>query len=446
MLITWERVIALRIGIIGPKDLVVLARKIIKAECSEVQLVDLIYKSYLESPEIVIENQDRTDGLFFCGKLPFKAAESRVEKKVPWVFLPRNKNTLFRAMLEASFTNNYDIKKLSIDTYDKDLIYSAYKEIGVSEKNLDIYIAEQKILEHGYNDYLCEFHLHNYREHGVSCIITGANQVYNELLRLKMPCILTIPAEDVIISIFNKLHFTYLSRISEESNIAIIAVQVDTPSIYSVNSNDEYSFIFRKMKILEKVYLFVSQIDASVITNNQNEFLIFTTKKILESATNNLESIYLLDLIHETTDQNINIGIGYGKTVKEAKFNAFAGVTKSKRHGGDVAFAVIATDKVIGPLRCVKNNDTPMIDKEYLHISARTGISINAIHKIYMVINKFNNREFTSREMADVCEMSYRNMDRIISKLIDGGFCEIVGERIMRETGRPTRILRLSEL
>ncbi|MEA4849408.1 MAG: hypothetical protein VB106_19410 [Clostridiaceae bacterium] len=436
----------MKLGIIGPKQMVSLIHNTIKTEYSDVQLIDLIYNDYSEAPKIVFKNQAGTDALLFCGKLPFKAVEALVKKEVPWAFLPRTKNTLFRAMLEAHFTQKYDIKNISIDTYDKDLVYSAYKEIGVSGDNLDIYIAEQRILEYNYNDYLCEFHLHNYREHGVSCIISGANTVYHELLKMKLPCILTIPAEDVILSIFNQLHFTYLSKIREESQIVVIAVQVDTPSIYSVNRNDEYMFISKNMKILEKIYLFASHIDAAVVCNNQNEFLLFTTKKILESATNNLESIYLLDLIRDITNQNINIGIGYGKTVREAKFNAFDGVIKSKLYGGNVAYAVIESGEVIGPLRCVKNEITPTIDKEYLRISSRTGISTNTAYKIYMAIDKFNNREFTSKEMADVCGMSHRNMDRIISRLIDCGFCKIVGERIIHGIGRPSRILKLLEL
>ncbi len=436
----------MKVGLIGPKDIVVRTHNIIKTENPNDQLVDLPYKNYLDSPQIVCENQEFVDVLLFAGKLPFKVTEVNVEKKVPWEYMPRRKNTLFRAMLEASFTNKYDIENISIDTYEEDLIFGAYQEIGAKTENLNLYIAEQKILEPDYFDYLLEFHLSNYREHHVSCIITGVSEIYYGLTRLGMPCIRTLAAEEIIISTYNRLQLKYYAQVYQNNLIAVIAVRLDLPSVYSLQRGEEYLHVIRNMKILEKINLFASQLDAAVTTNNYTEFLIFTTKKILELETNNLESIYLLDLIQEISECSTKIGIGYGSTVRDAKYNAYRGVVKAESYPGNAAFAVMEGNEIIGPIRCVKSNKEAYVDKEYLNVSIRTGISTNTLHCIYSAITHFEKREFTSRELANLCDMSPRNMDRIILKLLDAGLCEIVGERLMKDTGRPRRILKLSKL
>jgi len=437
----------MKVGLIGPRDIVSRTHSIIKQEHPNDQLVDLPYGIYLESPEIVLKNQPFMDALLFAGKLPFKIAEVEVEKKIPWEYMPRRKNTLFRAMLEASFVKHYDIKSISIDTYEDDLVHSAYQEIGVKSVNLNIYIAEQKILKPDYMNYLCKFHMDNYQDRNVSCVITGVSEIYYEMQKLGIPCIRTVAAEDIIISTYNQLKLKHYAQIFHDNQIAVIAIKVETPSIYSTQSNNEYSYVINNMKILEKIHSFASRFDAAITTYNQSEFLIFTTKKILELETNNLESIYLLDLIQETAEQNIKIGIGYGQSIRNAKFNAYNGVAKAMAYDGNVEFVIMEENETKEPIKYyIKNKHVQLIDKVYFDISKRTGISINTIHKIYTAIAYFEKNEFTTREFAIVCDMSQRNMDRIISKLIDAHFCEIVGERLMKDTGRPSRILKLLDL
>lgn len=433
----------MKVGLIGPKDVLVRTHHIIKAENPNDQLIDLPYETYLESPCIVRENQEHVDALLFGGKIPFKLAEAQIEKKVPWEYMPRRKNTLFRAMLEATFTKKYDITNISIDTYGQSLVIGAYQEIGANTDRLNVHIAQDKILDPHYKDYLMHFHLTNYQEKHVSCIITGVSEVYHSLLKLDAPCIRTLAAEDIIIATYSQLQLKYCAQVYQNRLIAVIAVRVDTPSIYSLQRGEEYLNVVRNMKIIEKINLFASQLDAAVTTNNYTEFLIFTSKEILELETNNLESVYLLDLIQEISACSVKIGIGYGSTVKDAKYNAYSGVMKAAAYPGSVAFAVIEGHEIIGPIQRVKDNDKPFIDKDYLDISLRTGISTNTLHNLYVAMTHFDKGEFTSRELANLCDMSPRNMDRIITKLLDAGLCEIVGERLMKSTGRPRRILRL---
>ena len=61
-------------------------------------------------------------------------------------------------------------------------------------------------------------------------------------------------------------------------------------------------------------------------------------------------------------------------------------------------------------------------------------------------IVKEEKADFTSRELAAICGVSVRTMDRIILKLCDAGYCEVISEKLMHKSGRPSRILRLHPL
>lgn len=83
----------------------------------------------------------------------------------------------------------------SYDTLDRELILSAYEEIGINHKNARFFLAEQHLLDPGYLPYLIEFHTTNYLRKGAACCITGLTEIAGELRQRKIPCAVTLPAE-----------------------------------------------------------------------------------------------------------------------------------------------------------------------------------------------------------------------------------------------------------
>jgi transcription initiation factor IIE alpha subunit len=55
----------------------------------------------------------------------------------------------------------------------------------------------------------------------------------------------------------------------------------------------------------------------------------------------------------------------------------------------------------------------------------------------------YNIEDTTSRELAQLYGVTLRSMNRILSKLEDHGYIEIVGKKKLSKKGRPSRILRL---
>lgn len=431
-------------GIVGPAIMVYRAHDLIKNKYPEFELTDLIYKEYSETSNLVEANQSKLDAILFIGKISFKVSEEIVKATIPWEYTPRHGSTLLKTLLEASIIRKYDITSISFDTYDRELLYDVYKEIGFKQENLKLYVAEQKISSKSYIDYLYRFHTNNYYSNKVSCIITGVMNLFKMLQHNNIPCVFMFPAANVILATAEKLRLRYLAQSNRNNQIVVMTVQIDFPSEYSVIKSDEYENIINRMKISECIYLFASKIKAAVVEVNYKEYIVFTTKKILETETNNYENIYLFELIEEKTLRTMSIGIGYGETAQDAKFNAYAGLNKAVGMGGNTGFTVYENGEIKGPLKRKAEKHQNFLDKKLSNISEKTGISINTIYKIYNAAEKCNNQIFSSKELANLCEINQRSMDRFLQKLEAHEFCETVGKKMTSNTGRASRIIKLT--
>ncbi len=434
----------MKIGIIGTGILVDRFRKVIKKENPEAELVDLKYTYYTEAVELVERNQRHLDGILFPGRTPLKLVEKHVAAVIPWDHVPKDGSTLYRTLLEIA-TKRYDITRLSFDSFLPEDLYDAYMEFGVAKEDLRLLVASQKeIAEEGYTEYLYEFHKSAYLRGMCQCCVTGLSDVYIRMKKEQLPCVLLSPTSKIILQSYSKLHLKCMNQNSEKSQIVVIAVNIDMPDEYSITRDDEYLYMLNKMKVAEKVYLFGGRIAAAIVEYSTQGYLMFTTKEIIETETDNFKSIYLLDLVNETNIKNVSIGIGYGHNAKDAKFNAFDGMAKAKASGGNAAFLVYDTEEVKGPLRYHKQENNSVIDKEFTEVSEKTGISTNTLFKLYSIAMREKKTTFTSRDLAKLCDMSRRNMDRLIQKLENSGYCDVVGERMLASTGRPSRIIKLN--
>jgi hypothetical protein len=172
--------------------------------------------------------------------------------------------------------------------------------------------------------------------------------------------------------------------------------------------------------------------------------MLFTTRKILEYETKNLRELPLLNKVKQRTNHTISIGIGFGMTAREAKSNAIYGKNKALKAGGHQCFIVHKRDKVdrINPTEL--NNSHPQLsNSNFKGISDETGISVNNIYQIKIIMDLYKKDTFTSQELSKEFGNSLRSMNRIIEKLELAGYVEVVGKRIIGKAGRPSRVLKI---
>lgn len=433
----------MKILYVGPEMVTEKLEAVSREYFPSLETDSLKYKNYTEAPALIEGYKGKTDAILFGGKTPFKHYEKNVKNKVLCDYIPRHDTTLYRAMFEAVYLRKYDVSRLSIDTYDEKITRRLYNEIGIAYRENQMYFAEQRILEEGYTEYVLDFHRNNYEKNHVNCCITGLEQVYYVLEREGLPVVLCLPSEDTIRQSINSLQARIRAQKNCENQIVVVAVKIDMPSEYSLMKDDEYAYLSQRLKILDRLYHFNNRLEGVLVEQGRSEFMIFTTKKVIESETSNFKDIYLLNLLQDVSMLNTYIGIGYGNTANSSKFNAYKGIRMAQRHGGQAAYAVLEDGEVVGPVGSSSNGrQQENFDERFYQIARETGLSANTVYKIFSSITKEGKTEFTSKELAGICGVSVRTMDRIVLKLCDAGYCEVISEKLMSKYGRPSRILR----
>ena len=412
-------------------------------EITEIQLVladqiDSIVK-YLHAQEQYF------DGIIFTGKIPYDLMNHAMHSKTPWVYIDQNHSQLQRTLLEASFLKQYDLLNVSIDSYDKATVYNAYSEVGIDCDQLTLRISELDIFDPEFLNDLKAFHIHNYNHENSSFCITGVSSIYEALISENIPCMLLNPTVDTIKQTIHSLKLKKRSQVNEGSQIVALSIEIDLGNAYSLINENEYQVMLEKTKITEEIYLFAQRIQAAVIEVGVREYLLFSTKNIIELETKNMQNLTLLKDIEDKTFSTVSVGIGFGVTAREAKYNANLGMQRSKRSGGNQAFSVI--DGIFeGPMTSVRTNVSEVseiIDSTYQTIADASGISINTIFRLHCIMDENKKDCFTSKELADQFGNSNRSMNRILEKLELAGYVEVVGKKVVEGAGRPSRIVKL---
>lgn len=433
----------MKILYVGPEMVTDKMEKISREYFPSLEIDSIKYKHYASAPGLIENYPEKADAILFGGKTPFKLYEKKAENKILCDYIPRHDTTLYRAMFEAVYLRKYDVSSLSIDTYDEKITRRLFNETGIAYQERQMYFAEQRYLEEDYEQYVLEFHRGNYEKNHVRCCMTGLEQVYYALRREGLPVVLCMPSEDTIRQSVNNLQMRVRAQKNSENQIVVVAVKMDMPSEYSLMKDDEYAYLSQRLKILDRLYHFNSRIEGVLVEQGRSEFMIFTTKKVIETETDNYKDIYLLDALRDVSVINTYIGIGYGATANDSKFNAYEGIKIAQRHGGQVAYVVLEGGDVIGPVGASQNGKRKEnFDERFYQIARESSLSANTVYKIFSSITKDGKTEYTSKELAGICGVSVRTMDRIVLKLCDAGYCEVISEKLMSKYGRPSRILR----
>ena len=384
------------------------------------------------------------DGIIFTEKILYDIMNHNMHSQNPWVYIETDESQLQRILLEAILKHNMDITEISIDSYSENTVKTIYEDFGLNPGEYLAHVSNINIFNETLIDDLFKFHQNNYLSQPNLVAITGISTVYRMLQSHKVPSLLLTPNVN---SIKNKL-YNLLEKIKLEnmiiSQIVVISIEIDVNNEYDLISENEYSIMLEKTRITEEAYKFAQRIQAAVIETEKN-YLLFTTKQIVEFETKNLRELSILSYIKNKTNNTISVGIGFGITAREAKSNAIIGKNKALKMGGNQCFVVYDRKRIerITPLDKASNNNLSPLYLPYKDISEKSGVSINNIYRLKCIIDIYKKNTFTSLELSEEFGNSLRSMNRIIEKLEQAGYIEVVGKKIVDNAGRPSRILKL---
>ncbi len=358
-----------------------------------------------------------------------------------WEYMPLHEGSLTNAILQGLY-NGYDIKHISIDCYSIEHLKELFRILNIKLSSVEILNLNIDTVCENCNDLALNFHINNYKKNKNTCIITALNTVHKQILDLNINNFFAEPTESVIKQIFQNILLKYNLQINKKSQIVIGYIQINFPNEYSIINLNEYYYMMEKNKLSEIIYLFAQNIKAAVTEVSFNTYQLVSTRNILEVETNNFRTFSILDSVSKNSLHTLSIGFGYGKTADEAKSNANLAMMKSQKTAENCVYVIYENKEVLGPIKNTFLETDNKIDSKLLSISEKCNISLNKIFNIYNAINKYKKNTFTPKELSNICKMSIRSTNKLLTILENNGYTELVGKKFSEGSGRPSRIIK----
>lgn len=435
----------MKIAVISPETFVPRMQNI-APEFETIVFTYLTYHKYEEIEEIIVKARYHYDAFLFSGLLSYHAAKKYFHKNLICTVLPRYEGEILSALLKVS-TMGHDINRVSFDTYLPESIAEAYREIGIPKKVPDLISMKGSYDDYHYNEMIYYFHKAAYDSGRTDICVTTHNEVASLLTEDGIPNIKSERTYDTIRLSIRNLQMKYLDMQKNQKHLAVIGIQTRMDSDYNTIANNEHQYITDRLRIMEQAYLTAQTLQAAVVEGLHDTIYLFTTREILERETKGYTHFQIADQLHHKIFTRLFMGIGLGSTMAEAKQNALLGMKRSEKYSIPSVFLVYDTNTMVGPIefdRCNKEKGKEnghAVQPGLADVSEITKVSINQLTKIKSAMTKYSKNTFTSQELASICGISLRTMNRIIERLIDHKYAVISGKTVHSDAGRPRRIL-----
>ena len=434
----------MRIGIVVPAEIIDEIITFLSGEFPEIEAVPFPYHSIVEIPDLLSGRQNSVETFLFLGDTARRYAEKAVPHVTEWLTIPRSSASLLRLFYRAR-DKGYPMR-IATDLDRRDFFDLAFKEIGMSENDFSLEILPILAYNEGLLIKNAAAMEKLYRMGKVSYCITLFYKVRDILDSKGIPVYILQPSFDDIRNGLQRLVLTHESMLDRGNRLAVIAIHIDALK-ESIPNNNDYRLSMEKLQVSREIHRFAHFLDAACIEQPPSGYFLFTTPALIENATNHYHHFSLLSNVAETTAFTLSIGIGYGETAAEAKYNALQGMEHSSASGGNRAY--IIGKELFSRVPMSKNGQASQekkehpIDEQFLYLSKKSGVSVRIIADLYHACRDTGRQRFTASELADLTSVTPRTINRILAKLNDHHLAQDVGRRFTDKTGRPSRIIEI---
>ena len=381
------------------------------------------------------------NGILYTARDIHYICNNRLDHSIVNTYIESTKGDIFKAIFSGSYHKGADIRKLSVDTLSYKRVWEAFSDLGIGEE-CSIKIIKPTYTDSGFVGKAIAEHYNNYKYDGSFCI-TQITAVRDALIKKGVGAVLLETDRDEVIKRINNLISKSFSVKDDDQDQVAITITLSNLNENIVLNDSQHSVILEYNRIMEEVFWFAERVDGAYCTNGNKSYTIFCNRKSIEYETSHFSRLELLDSIGEKQVVYVGIGVGYGRSFKEAiKHSVIANIraVDEKRNSAYVAYG---TEKIAGPFlpsNEMKNHKTTVFDARLEQIAKRSAVSINTIYKINSALKKTNT--YTSAEVAQIMGVTRRSANRILEKLEREGFVEGVTMKSNGGRGRPSRIIR----
>lgn len=431
----------MKIGVIGPEITVNVVRKVAEKDLPDIQFAYRCSEFFEQSADsaALFQADKDVDAILFTGPTNYAYARKRLAPTIPWSYLPHNRTSALQAFLEATSIYGSDLKSISVDRYDPELLRSVLESGGI--RDTKIIRAPFDFEEPGFEKKLQDFHRECFLKGEVSVCFTSMEHIYEPLCAEGIPCIRIYPSEEVVHEQVYHLQILDISAKENQGKHAIIGIKFDYifDDIQDLAIR-EWEKVQYQNEFKERVYAAAQRMGAAVFNEGFDHYFITTSRHMLmNSFLKNGEHSRFLQSARRSPAYKVWMGIGIGTTMLEAKSRAAMALNHSR---ADQTGGFYLVENESQTIEALPMDEGIPLDQTFAFFAKKVQISTDTLEKIQRTIQRHGDI-MTSEELADHLGITSRSVNRIIARLEEEGCVTIVGKRSTGK-GRPARVMKLA--
>ncbi|OCA92349.1 hypothetical protein [Pseudobacillus wudalianchiensis] len=437
----------IKVAVFGAPDLVELVMLIGK-QFEDLDLLQAVYSHPDQVTKLVEKYHKETDILLFAAPVPYLLVRDylthfTIELNKPMIFIPYTEASFYRGLFMAFKQTGLSADKLnfSIDYLPETGAKECLEELEINAEKM----YEKKCKLHQDLDKLFSFHYDLWKQGKTATAMTSYYLVYEKLKKLGIPAFRVTPAKSAIRQTLQQVLLEGKSLYQVESQIAIVIIGFSQNTDKPDQSVDK-QVINRREEILRQIIAeYEKDIQALSVWTEQGNVRLITTRGEIEQHTQRFRKFPMFQSVHTKLNIPVFCGIGFGHTANEAELKAYEAFSKARSTDDSNCFVVESDGKVHGPIGKPFQLEYAVRSKDpgRLLIAKQTGLSIGTINKLISFNESCGNQTITAGNLADGFGITSRSARRILSKLEQHNFAQIIGEEQPVNKGRPRQIYKL---
>lgn len=425
------------IGVVGGDDLVrrllAVARQVGNPSW---RLIASTYSAERDAAGHAAKLAPRVDVCLFAGPLPYDIAVGDGELPVPATYVPVGGSSLYAALLRAKLAGNVDIERITIDSASTEDVRTAYEEAGVDHRGV---LVEPYVNPESAEQFR-EFHHRHYQDGRSSAAITTVPTVAAALDEAGVPNLFMRATPATLRSALQTAALIGSGAQLEESRIVTMVARLPRGVVPDHAGHSNYWYEDLKLSLHRELLREARPMDAVVLPRGDDSYLVITTMGSLTAATENLVAAPFLGRISAELSLELEVGIGLGRSAREAEFNAQTALDKATLAHDRVAY-LVGPNNVI--LRLPATNDSQR--QNPVEVPAHDARAVEALSTIDAGLRQRGDTEriVDAGTVADLLDITLRTARRTLQLLVDSGLAWPMPPARSSRAGRPARLYQL---
>lgn len=408
-----------KIAVIGSAEFIEKAQSVAN-KMANIELDMYIYQQPQESSNL-LKQLKPCDVVFFSGALPYYFSKTERERlPIPSLYLAQDDMTVAASFLDILYHKGISLQRISVDLIDSSIV-----SIVLEAANINVvpnHVIDYKtMLDKNELDIsqLVSFHQSRWEQGKIDLALTSVHAVYDQLVQLKIPSMRMADPPNALIKGLKEAKAQAEYMKSQSAQVAIVYISLN-------------ELFTEQHKLIDSL---ANSMHSSVQQLEDSLFTIFSTRGDIQLF---IENGFLHE-IFTTWPNHLAIGFGYGATIKEADENARIALCFAEKEP-ERSCSYILTDKkeLHNPVLQEHKHQRLINDRpEFFEIAQKTKLSPANLSKIIQFGVSRHLHHFTTADLADYLQITRRSAERIIKKLADNGYVQVVGEEMTYQQGRP---------